>query len=432
MPFSQRIKSLWSHTGFRKYSNNTGWMFFAKLANMLITFIATAYIARHLGPTNYGELSYAVSFVSIFSFIAVLGIDQILYRDLVKHPDKTDGYMGTAFGLRVILGTLSIILCVSIAFFTSPMDVSFFLIILVSLSFIFNSMQIVSYEFQSRADSKYPSILSVIIALVLNILKIVIVLFDQGVIYLASVLLLESILYALGYFYCRNKYIGNIWKWKFDKALAISILKDSWPLAFASAFSLIYARIDQVMIKNIIDAKSVGLYDAAVRLSEVWYFIPGILISSLFPALVNAKKVSEGLYYSRIHKLLSLLIVSSFMIAVPTIFLSSLIINIVYGSAFIEATSILQVYILSTVATAINSLITTYLVNENQKKLIILSSFGGMMSNVVLNIFMIPELGMIGAAYATLISYFVPIIIVAMQPKTRNILLLWKKYEISS
>ena len=49
-------------------------------------------------------------------------------------------------------------------------------------------------------------------------------------------------------------------------------------------------KIDQVMIKEMLGAEAVGQYAAAVRLSEVWYFIPIIIASSLFPAIVILKK----------------------------------------------------------------------------------------------------------------------------------------------
>jgi O-antigen/teichoic acid export membrane protein len=416
------IKDKWAHAGFQRYFQNTGWVFFARLGSMIVSFIATAYIARHLGPMNYGQLSYAVSFVSIFSFIAVLGIDQVLYRNLVEFPEKRNQYLGSALVLRLSGSAIAVTLCLFFAILFSPKDVSFFLIVLLSIGFIFNSSQIIGYEFLSRVQSKYPSLLSLYIAVILNILKIIVVVLGGGVIYLGLVLLLESILYAIGYIYYRKKIFGMLSEWSFDKDITMKMLVDSWPLMFSSAFALIYSRIDQIMIKNMLDTESVGLYDAAVRLSEVWYFIPGVIASSLFPAIINAKKVSEAIYYKRIQKLALLLVTLTTTIALCTTIITPFIVNIVFGSAFMGAVLVLKIYVWSNVSTALTTVVNFYLLAENHKKMLFFTSFLGMISNVILNIFLIPAYGIAGAAVATLISYTLPFFLVLLLPKARKLL----------
>lgn len=411
------------HPGVRKHSENIGWMFFAKLASMVIAFLATAYIARNLGPTNYGQLSYAISFVSLFGFLASLGIDQILYRELIKYPEKRNVYMGSALAIRIIASIFTIILCLLSAKIWSTNDVSLFLIFLISLTFFFSSFQLLSYEFQADAKLKYPSLLSIVVVIILNLLKIFIIFNDKGVIYLASIILLEPILYSLAYGYLRVKIYGNITNLKFDKIVAVSILKDSFPLIFASAFFAIYARIDQVMIKNMINTESVGLYDSAVRLSEISYFIPNILVAALFPAIINAKKISNELYYKRTKKLLLTLIIISTVVALITTLLSKYIVTIVFGVGFIGAVSVLKIYVWSNIGAALNLLIHQILIAENYTKNVSITIFFGMITNVILNLILIPKYGMNGAAFASLISYLIPFLSLLLFKKTKVLLL---------
>ncbi len=417
------IKEKTQHPGIRKYSENIGWMFFAKIASMIISFITTTYIARNLGPTNYGQLSYAVSFVGLFGFIAGLGIDQILYRDLIKYPEKRNEYMGSAIGLRMFASIIAIIFCILFAYFLSPKDVSLLLIFIVSLGFIFSSFILIAYEFQAMVDQKYTSLLVVIVILILNILKILVIIYGKGVIYLAFVVLLEPILYAIGYLYLRIKKIGTVRYWKFDKKIALSILKDSFPLIFSSAFFLIYARIDQVMIKNMMDATSVGLYSSAVSISEVWYFIPAIITSGLFPAIINAKKISEELYYKRIKKLFILILFISIITAIPTSFFSKNLLTIIFGTGFVGATTVLQIYVWSNIGGILNSFAQQVLVAENITKTISLMTFLGMIVNVTLNLFWIPRYGMAGAAFASLVSYLIPSLSLILFKQSRRIIL---------
>jgi len=411
------IKVKAHHPGIRKYSKNTAWMFTARIGSMLVSFLATAYIARNLGPGNFGQLSYAVSFVSLFSFLYSLGIDNVLYRDLIKHPGKKNEYLGSAFFIKMSTGIITALIIIIFALILTKDTISLILIFILSGTFLFNSFQIINYEFQSRVEAKYPSIISFCVSFTLNILKILVILYGKGVIYLAIILLLESILYAGAYLLIyKVKLKEKITDWKFDKDITISLIKDSWPLIFTGVFAMIYARIDQVFIKHMIDSHAVGIYDSAVRIVEVWYFLPSIIVSSLFPAIMNAKLTSIKLYESRLTKLAILLTVLSVGIAIPMTFFASLIIKIVYGPAFIDAVIILKIYIWSGIGSFLSNLAGCYLIVENKRKLLFFFNFVPMITNVILNLLWIPSYGIIGSAYATLISYSLgPIFLIIVQ-----------------
>jgi O-antigen/teichoic acid export membrane protein len=420
--FFAYLKNKFLEDGVQRHSKNLGWMFFAKIGSMVITFVATAFIARHLGPTNYGQLSYAVSFVSLFSFIASLGIDQILHRDLIKYPEKRNELLGSAIGLRMIASLIAICIVIGFALFVSSQDVSLLLILIISLSPLFGAFQLLGYEFQAETKSKYPSLLSLGVVLVLNILKIITIFFNKGVIYLALIVLLEPLLYSLGYLYLKKRFYKDVEKLSFKKNTALTIIRDSFPLIFASAFSLIYTRIDQVMIKHMIDSKAVGLYDAAVRISELSYFIPNILLVSLFPAIINAKKVSSQLYLKRLKKLLFFLLIISTVISLGTTLISHQLISIIFGEAFMGALPALYICIWSTLGSSLNQYSQQILIAENLTKKISVATFLGMVTNVVLNIYLIPLYGILGASFATLISYMVPFFSLFLFKKTRKIM----------
>ncbi len=409
------------HPGVQKHTKNLGWMFFAKITSMVVAFIATAYIARNLGPTNYGELSYAISFVGIFSFLSSLGVEQILYRETIRYPEKRNVYLGSAIAIRVIASLVTAFLCMLSAFILSPKDVSMLLIVIISLTFVCGSFSLLSMEFQADAQSKYPSIFSIFVVIALNLLKIAVIYFDKGVIYLAGVILLEPILYSCMYMYLRSKLYGSLKNLQFDKTIALQLLRDSYPLIFASAFFMIYARIDQVMIKNMMSAEYVGLYDAAVRMSEISYFIPNIIVAALFPAIINAKKTSDEIYFKRIKKLLFTLLAVSISIAIITTILSEYLTLIIFGAGFMATIPILQIYVWSNVGAALNLLVQQILVAENLTKNVTLTIFFGMATNVGLNLVMIPAYGMAGAAVASLISYTIPFLSLFLFKKTRTL-----------
>lgn len=388
---------------------------------MVVSFAATIYIARHLGPQNYGQLSYAVSFVGLFGFIATIGIDSILYRELIKTPEKSNELLGTGFLIRVSTGIIAALICSTLAFFLAADDVSKVLIFILSGTFIINAFQIINHTFQAKVQPKYPAIITLIIVVTLNILKILTLMFDKGVIYLASILLLESILYALFYVYIyKSKLGGFLSRWSYDASIARTLIRDSLPLLFTTAFALIYSRIDQVFIKHMIDVSSVGIYDAAVRLAEVWYIIPSILVTTFFPAIINAKKTSEKLYFARIKKLAILLLTLALSISLVVSVLAPYIMRALYGEAFSSGTLVLQIYVWATVGIFLGTLVTNYLIAENYRGLLFVTSLIPMIMNVALNLLWIPSYGIAGAAYATLVSYLCVPLSVVLFPSTRR------------
>lgn len=400
----QSVLGRWNKEGVLKYLSNTGWIFAGKSGSLLISFIATFYIARYLGPSNFGELSYALSFVALFSFIASFGIDSVLYRELIAEPEKRNELMGSAFAIKVVTSLSAILITIASAFFFSPKDVSFWLILILSISFFFQSTYIINYEFGAVVKAKKISILSLAINLVINIAKIAVIFLEQGVLFLALILACESIFYAVGYLYLRYKTFGSLFAWRFDRSVAKSLLYNSWPFIFSGAFALVYARIDQIMLKHIIDATSVGIYDAAVRLAELWYFIPVVIVGSLFPALVKAKQHSLPEYKKRILLLFVLISTLAVTIATVVTLTAEPLVNLVFGESFLASAIVLQVYIWALVPISLITLFNNVLLAENAKKLLFASSLLGMGFNVVGNYLLIPTHQAFGAAIASLVS----------------------------
>lgn len=396
-----------SHDGFRRYFANTGWMFFGQMFSLLVSFFIGAWLARYLGPENYGVLSYAVAFVGLFGFISSLGVDGILSRELVKYPEKRDELLGTAFRLKLIGGAAALILCVASAFIFEATPLIRLLIILFSVTYILQAINVISIYFQAEVKSKNNVKALFIATIISSILKVGVILLDKGVIWIMVVYVLDVFWQGAGFIQAYRKYGLKIKTWKFNEELSKKILKNSWPLMLASAAGFIYLRIDQVMIGVMMGNYEVGLYAAAVKLVEVWYFIPGIICTSLFPAIINAKKIGVELYKLRLRNLYILMAIISILMAIFISFLAKPIIYILFGNGYLESVNILKVYIWSSVGLFLGIAVTQYLMSENLVKTIFWLNFLAMLVNIILNLIFIPSLGLLGAAWATFISYLI-------------------------
>ena len=401
----KEIRGKWENEGFQKYFKNTSWALFGRIFSLGISFLTTIYVIRHLGPDNYGLLTFSVSFVGLFAFIATLGIDNILYKELSKNLERKDELLGTSLFLKILASVIAIIFISISTYLIKYDDVTKLLILINSFTLFFASFGIIGYFFQANIQYKYQAISLILVTLILSSLKILVILFDKGIIYFSFVFFLENILYALIGIYFYTISGNNIFNWKLKKTIAFNILRDSWPLMLSSALVVIYTKIDQVMLKFITNDFNVGIYDAAARISEVWYFIPALITNSIFPAIINSQKVGKEFFEMRLTKLYSLMFYMSICVALPVSLLSHQIIRAIYGNNFIQGAGVLGIYVWAGVPVFLTIAINTYLLSENKTKVLFVGSLIGTLTNILLNFWFIPIYGIYGAATATLISY---------------------------
>jgi O-antigen/teichoic acid export membrane protein len=401
----EKLNAFVKSHGFKRYASNTSWLFLGRIFTLIIAFFVSTYVARYLGPTNYGTLAYAIGFVGLFSFIANLGIDQIIFRELIKFPEKKADLLGSAMTIKFFAGIVAYVL---LAIFTLTLDHNWFissLILIIGATYIFTPFQTINYYFQAKVLSKNTTIVQVVTVIILSIMKVAIVFFNKGIYYLAGVALVEPVIYMFFYIYAYKRAAGTTWNFTYTRSTAALILRDSWPFMIAVAFSLIYTRIDQIMIKHMIDVTAVGIYSVGENVAEIWYFVPGVIITSLFPAIVNARSMNNGSYERRLFYFFLLIAFIALLFALPIHFLSGFIISTLYGSKYAGSAIILSVYVWAGIGYSIGVAATNYLTAENHRLAIFMSALVGAVSNVILNLVFIPHYGIIGSAYATLISY---------------------------
>ncbi|MEI6480329.1 MAG: flippase [bacterium] len=399
------IKEKWQHAGFQKYLKNTSWMFFGRFFTLGISFFIGIYIARYLGPSNYGLLSYVTSFVGLFGFLASFGIDSIVSREIIKDHDKKDEIIGTGFYIKIIGSFVAIASVFIISYFTTKDLFTLGLIWLFSLNFIPQAFNILETYFQSQVLSKKVVTAQVVANIISTILKISVIILNKGIFWLILIYIVETSIYALILLFSFRKFGNHIRKWKFNISVAKSILKDSWPLMLSTVAVSIYMKIDQVMIKNMLGNEQAGIYAVAVKLSEVWYFIPTLICTSLSPSIIKALNMSKDLFEDRMKKLYFSLFWFAVAIASFVSVFSYFIIKILFGNAYIGAVPTLQIYVWAGVAVFMGVAVGQYLLASNLTRLSFYSTILGTLTNIIINIILIPRIGIKGAAISTLISY---------------------------
>lgn len=397
----------WDDVGFKKYFVNTFWMFFGRFFLLAAGFLVSALVARHLGPENFGLFNYIIGFGGLFAIVSGFGINAILGRELLNNPDRKELILGNAVTLYAISSILLIGLINSVAFYSDPDIYTRQLIFVFSLSFAFQPISVFDIYFQSEVKAKFISIIQIIVTCISIILKIIGVFLGFYVGWFVLILLIEglvSVLMTTGLFLrsgIKPIFVPN-------PTLMRHLLITSFPFMLSIVSTGIYMKIDQVMIKHMLNTTETGLYSVAVRLTEAWYFIPNLIAASLFPAIVNARRVSPVIYHNRVSRLLLMMFILSFTIILPLTLLARPIIILLFGEAYIGAYQPFIIYVWSSVFVFIMPVLHAYMTTEHKGYILLFSSLAGAVINIALNIILIPKIGIVGSALATLIAYTVP------------------------
>ncbi|GLI54161.1 O-unit flippase [Thermodesulfovibrio yellowstonii] len=390
---------------------------------MVVGLFVGVWVARYLGPEKFGLLSYAQSFVGLFSAFATLGLDGIVVRELVKDEGRRDELIGTAFWLKV-MGAIAVLMVLAVAIqFTSNDRYTNILVFIIASATIFQAFNVVDMYFQAKVMGKYITLANTISLFVSSIIKIAFILYKAPLIAFAWVVLFESIILALGYlyFYLKNNPTFSIQHLRFKKSTAIFLLKDSWPLVLSGIILMIQARIDQVMLQEMIGSVEVGYYSVAMRLIETFAFVPMILNSSIFPALVNAKKVSNELYRERFLNYYRLSFLLFLSVAIPIFLFSEKIVVLLYGIAYQPAGILLSLMAVRLFFANTGVARGAFMNIENLFRFSLITMTCGAIVNIVLNYYLIPIYHGKGAIFATIISFTVTVFLIDfMYNKTRE------------
>jgi len=160
-----------------------------------------------------------------------------------------------------------------------------------------------------------------------------------------------------------------------------------------------------VMIKEIMDEKAVGLYSVAVKLSSIWLFVTVAITQSVFPALVESRKLDRQLFLDRLQLLYNLLIKISIVVSVLYLIFANYFVVFLFGNEYAESVPIVIIYIWSIVFVFLSNGSWGFYLNEGLEKFSSIRLIIGAIINIVLNIYFIKIYGLLGAAYATIISY---------------------------
>lgn len=389
-----------------RFVQNTSWMLFAQIYQMLLSLIIGVVSARYLGPSNYGTLNYAASYVSFFSITCQLGLEGIVVKEIVNNRSKEGELLGSSILMRSIAAGLSIVLLCIIIWIINPND-SVLLVVafLQALILVFEAFNSLEAWYQSNLQSKVTTIIRCIAYTTMSLYKVVLLITSRSVIWFAFSTSLDALVIALLLLLHYRKHGTHRLsiKWSTGKTL----FKQSYHLIISSLMAVIYSQMDKIMIGRMIDQTHVGYYAAATIICHMWMFIPQALTNSARPIIVDLKQNNEELYLKRINQLNFVTFWIGVFFAVIISIFSGHIINLLYGNSYIEARGPLMLIIWSVAISALSYPRSIWLICEGLQNYTKYILIWGVIINLIFNAIAIPLMGISGAALATIATEFV-------------------------
>lgn len=400
-----KLNEFLNNPGFKKYFFNTGWLMVDQVLKLILALVIGIWVARYLGPENFGILTFASGFVGLFAPFSKLGLGSIVVRNILNEKEDKNTILGTAFFLKFCASVLTIIAVYVGLQLTSTTDFEKLITMVVAVGIVILSFDVVGMFFESQVKAKYSGLSSSISIFGSSLVRITLVMFKASLLWFAFAVLLERLIKAVSFLTYYAKMGESIRNWKVSRASVKGLLKDGWPMILAALAVSFYMKFDQVMVREMIGNEAVGYYGVAVRLSEIWLFICVAITKSLYPAVIKAKSIGQNEYHKRLMQLYKLLFLIALGISVFITLFASFIITFLFGEEYSRAIPVLTIYVWSTIFVFLNNGASQWYITENLQHILTVRLFVGAVANFFLNLLLINLYGLEGAAIATLISY---------------------------
>jgi O-antigen/teichoic acid export membrane protein len=396
----------------QKTIGNTGWLLFDRILRIIIGLTIGAWTARYLGPAQFGELAYVISFIAFFQVVADLQADGFIVRDIAQEKEDPSIILGTALRLRLLIGTFSWLLAIAVMAILHPADSQLILLSsIIGASLVFRASDTVDLWFQSQSQSKLTVFAKVIAYLFSNIIRVSLLIWKAPLVAFAGVLCLEWAALALALAIAYRRFpTRNSWKAGANQAKVI--LHQCWPFLISAFLMTAFSRFDQIMLKELMGERELGIYAAAIPISQIWTVIPVTLVTSIGPFVARRKYASEELYQETLVSIFRYFALISSLSAIITAFASPWIIRIMYGELYKSSALVLSIYVFSNVFTFQGIAQSLWVTNDNVRTVTLIGTLLSTVICVASNTLMIRKFGTIGAAYTIVLVECISIVII--------------------
>ena len=393
--------------------NNASWLIGGKIAQMVLSLFVGVLTARYLGPSDYGLISYGTAFVTFFAALCGLGLNSVIIKDFVDHPNEQGEAIGSALFMRFLSSIASAVMTIGIvAVMDRGEPLTIVVVALCSAGAVFHVFEVFNFWFQNQYKSKITAIATLIAYVIVSAYKLILLVLQMDVRWFAAATSLDYIAVAVFLLAAYKKHNGP--RLSVSKNKCFSLLKISYHYILSALMVSIYGQTDKLMLKQMLNQSAVGFYSIATLVCAMWTFVLQAVIDSVYPSILRLKKENEEAYKKKNRRLYAIVFYVSVTVSLLFLFFGDLIIKILYGAEYMPASDVLKVVTWYTAFSYLGVARNAWVVSEGHQKYLKYMYGAAAVINVVLNAVFIPLMGAVGAALASLITQIFTSIILPM------------------
>ena len=385
---------------------NASWIIGCRIVQSFISMIIGIITARYLGPSNFGLINYANSFVTFFIPIMNLGLTNTLVQEMINDPDKEGEILGTSLGM-CLTSAIMCIFGVSIStYILNPGEKETLIVcVLYSTILISQALEIIIYWFQTHLLSKISSVISIGTYFTVAIYKVFLLVSHKSVYWFALSQSLDCFLTGIALLAAYHLKKGQ--KFSLSMQRGKQLFSKSKYYIVSMIMVACFAQTDKVMLKLMVGVEYTGIYSAAVVCASMTSFVFSAIIDSFRPVIFEAMTFNKELFNRRMVQLYGIVIYLSLIQCIVITGFAHFIIIIIYGNAYAGAVSALRIIVWYSTFSYIGAIRDIWLLAYEKQSLLWRINIIGALLNVVLNIVFIPLWSINGAAFASLITQIV-------------------------
>lgn len=396
----------------QKTIGNTGWLLFDRIFRIIIGLTIGAWIARHLGPAQFGELAYVISFIAFFQVIADLQADGFIVRDIAQERGEAAVILGTAFWLRLTFGLAAWLCAAGLMLILHPDDLHlFWLTAVIGGTMVFRSSETVDIWFQSQSQSKRTVVAKFVAYFFSNGIKVALLLLKAPLIVFAGIMCLECAATALGLAIAYRRFPTQ-GRWRATLSQAKLLLNLCWPFIACSFMTTVFLRIDQIMLKEMLGERELGIFAAALPISQALSVIPSTLIISLAPFVARKISQDEKLYEDALITIFRSFALMSILGASIIALASPWLIKLMYGSQYQYSAVILSSHVFVNVLIFQGIAQDLWVVNKTVRSVTLISTFAAAVIGIASNALLIRKFGSLGAVFSYMLAQGASVVII--------------------
>lgn len=417
-----------TQTVFRKVGSHTGarnflWLVTDKALRLIAALFVGSWVARYLGEAQFGLFAYVSAWIAIVTAVASLGMEALVVRDIIKQPHEAGRMLGTTMSFRAGANLLGSIVIWSLVRAFRPEDpLAWSLLAILATGAIVQSLESGELWFQSQVDMRRLVVPRLGLFVVMNVIKVLLIIKGASLIAFVSLTALEISLSGIMTLLMVRYSRGGCGPLSIDLGWGRQMLRECWPLAMSGLVVILYMKITQLLLSSLLDDAALGVYSAASRVSEAANFIPMILASSLLPWFVQHREQGPEPYRVARLRLFRLNAFIGLWLSLLLSLGAPLIIHILYGGKFLPAAPVLAVHAWTLVFIFLGVARAQYYLNERNTRWPLRFTIWGLIVNVGSSLFLIPQYGPQGAAWAVVLAQAIASVGTSfISPETRQI-----------